>query len=133
MGLRDGTSYMNKTESQIYDKEPNYPLRPTMNAGRIEYQLRGMTHLESRRCSISRISESSAIVEFSVESEHVPSQCSLDIPDARINKIGCVLVNQRSKCATYRFLRLLTKQELEAILANSTSREGPKPNVVLRP
>lgn len=131
-------SYLTREESFMYDKEPKFPLEATNNAARIEYAKKGLSFLESRRCQISRISKSGAIVDFTVDTE-VPDSLTLDIPDARIEKIGCVKVNERrnrdgdSKVSvTLRFLRTLTDRELGSIKQHSLlPTQNRLPNVVM--
>ncbi|MDW9481920.1 hypothetical protein GOB57_25045 [Sinorhizobium meliloti] len=133
-------SYLSREESFMYDKEPKFPLEATNNAARIEYAKNGLSFLESRRCQITRISKSGAIVEFAVETE-VPECATLDIPDARVSKVGCVKLSERRNrlgdnrvSVTLRFLRMLTDKELGSIKQHSLLQNGAQqrqPNVVL--
>lgn len=131
-------SYFTREESFMYDKETKFPLEATSNAARVEYLRNGLTFMESRRCHITRISRSSAIVEFSVDSE-VPSEMTLDIPDARVSKVGCVKLSERRSrvgdaklTVTLRLLRLLTEAELENIKRyGNTAVSSRRPNVAL--
>jgi hypothetical protein len=140
MVLKKTGSYLAREESFMYDKEPKFPLEATSNAARIEYAKKGLSDLESRRAQITRISKSGAILDFMVDME-IPDSVTLDIPDARITKIGCVKVNERrsrlgdSKVSvTLRFLRMLTDQELGSIRQHSLLPSGTQnrqPNVVM--
>ncbi len=52
---------------------------------------------------------------------NLPEQFVLDIPDARISKIGCVLMRTNSNnTIDVRFLRMLTQKELDRIFIFST-------------
>jgi hypothetical protein len=125
----------------MYDKEPKFPLEATNNAARVEYLRNGLTFTESRRCKLTRISRAGAIIEFAVETE-LPDSMTLDIPDARIEKIGCVKHSERRTRmgdgkvnVTLRFLRMLTEKELGRIKQHSVLPNGQPhqrlPNVVL--
>jgi hypothetical protein len=135
-------SYMTREESFMYDREPKFPLEATNNAGRVEYMRNGLSFTESRRCTLTRISRASAIIAFPVEAE-LPGSMTLDIPDARIAKIGCVKQSERKTSmgdvkvmVTLRFLRTLTERELASIKQQSLLSNGQQkkrhPNVVLK-
>jgi hypothetical protein len=131
-------SYFSREESFMYDKEPKFPFEATNNAARIEYLKNGLTFLESRRGTITRISKAGAIIEFMVEAE-VPDALTLDIPDARIEKIGCVKQGERRNrigdsklTVTLRFLRVLTDIEMERIKRYSLLQQSRQPSVVSR-
>jgi hypothetical protein len=103
----------------MYDREPRFPMVDTMNAARIEYTEKGMTHLASRRCDIIRISKSTAILSLLTQYK-LPTDCYLDLPDARITKIGCkVLKVNLNNTIEVRFLRLLTDKEMNKIFVYS--------------
>ena len=125
-------SYFSREESFMYDKEPKFPMEATHNAARVEYTRNGLTHLESRRCTLVRISVSSAMIEFQTDGQ-VADQMNLDIPDARIEKLGCMKVRESKSrmsgdkvTVTLRFLRMLTDRELQSVLKHSLleKREG---------
>lgn len=104
----------------MYDREIRFRMEDTMNAGRIEYTEKGMTHMASRRCDIIRISQSGAIIALLTQ-YNLPKQFYLDIPDARITKVGSLLMKTFSNnTAEVRFLRLLTQKELDRIFVFST-------------
>lgn len=132
------TSYLSREESHMYDKEPQYPLEATSNAAVVEYTLNGLTHLESRRCTLVRISKSSAHIEFTTEGR-VADQMTLAIPDARIERLGCVKVREHQSrlsgnkvTVILRFLRLLSDQELASIMKYSIARgDSRRPNIGL--
>ena len=84
-------SYMSKEESQMYDREGRDPLVDTTNAARIEYTEKAVMHLASRRCDLIKISPTAAVLAINV-SFAVPKSFYLDIPDARINRVGCLLM-----------------------------------------
>lgn len=115
-----GEPYLNREESFMYDRETRFPMQDTCNAARIEYTEKGVMHMAARRCDILRISQSMAILGLLTQF-FVPKQFYLDIPDARVTKIGCVLTktlpNNRIEV---RFLRLLTDKEMHRIFVYST-------------
>lgn len=112
--------YLNREESFMYDREAKFPLQETRNAARIEYTEKGVMHMAARRCDILKISKSTAILGLLTQF-YVPRQFYLDIPDARITKIGCVLIRTYAdNRIEARFLRLLTDKELNRIFVYST-------------
>lgn len=132
MSSKNG-SYLSREESFMYDKEPKFPLEATNNGARVEYTLNGLSHTESRRCTLLRISRSSAMVEFETDGR-VADQLNLAIPDARLEKIGCVKVaEQKSRMSgskvtvTLRFLKLLEEKDVAKVLALSSleRKDGP--------
>ncbi len=115
-----GQHFLNKEESFMYDREARYRMQDTMNAARIEYTEKGVMNLASRRCDIIRISPTSAILAILTQF-NLPKQFYLDIPDARVTKIGCVLMKIFSNnTVEVRFLRLLTEKEMNKIFVHST-------------
>ncbi|THV23672.1 hypothetical protein FAA97_06685 [Peteryoungia ipomoeae] len=120
MGAAGGSHFLKKEESFMYDRENRYRMEDTMNAGRLEYTENGITHVAARRCDVVRISMSGAVLLFLTKVD-LPRQFYLDIPDARITKIGSVLMkNYANNTAEIRFLRLLTQKELDRIFVFST-------------
>ncbi|TCL75661.1 hypothetical protein EV286_101203 [Rhizobium sp. BK251] len=112
--------FLNKEESFMYDREGRFRMEDTMNAARIEYTEKGVMHMASRRCDIIRISLSSATLAIMTKF-NVPRQFYLDIPDARIMKVGCMLMRMNANnTIEVRFLRLLTQKELDRIFVYST-------------
>ncbi|WP_170253415.1 MULTISPECIES: hypothetical protein [Alphaproteobacteria] len=104
----------------MYDREGRFPMEDTMNAARIEYTEKGVMHMAARRCDIIRISVSGAVISLLTQ-YNLPQQFYLDIPDARINKIGCLLMKAyANNTAELRFLRMLTQKELDRIFVFST-------------
>lgn len=104
----------------MYDREVRYRMQDTRNAARIEYTEKGVLNLASRRCDIIRISQTSAILAILTQF-NLPKQFYLDIPDARISKIGCVLMKIFSNnTIEVRFLRLLAEKEMNKIFVYST-------------
>lgn len=115
-----GTNYLRREESFMYDRENRFRMEDTMNAGRIEYTEKGMTHVASRRCDVVRISMSGAVISLLTQF-NLPKQFYLDIPDARITKVGGLLMKTfANNTAEVRFLRLLTQKELDRIFVFST-------------
>lgn len=104
----------------MYDRENRFRMEDTMNAGRLEYTENGMTHMASRRCDVIRISRSGAVVAL-LANVNLPKQFYLDIPDARIAKVGALLMKTyTNNTAEIRFLRLLSEKELDRIFVFST-------------
>lgn len=104
----------------MYDREGRFTMEDTMNAARIEYTEKAVMNMASRRCDVIKISPSEAILAFFIQ-QNLPSQFYLDIPDARINKIGCVLMKAHpNNTVQVRFLRLLNQKEIDRIFVFST-------------
>ncbi len=115
-----GNHYLQREESFMYDREARFPMEDTMNAARIEYTEKGVMHMAARRCDLIRISMSGAIIGLLTQ-YNLPQQFYLDLPDARITKVGCLLMKTfANNTAEVRFLRLLTKKELDRIFVFST-------------
>ena len=113
-------SYMSKEESFMYDREGRLPLVDTMNAARIEYTEKAVMHLASRRCDLIKISPTAAVLAINV-SFAVPKSFYLDIPDARINRVGCVLMKMHTNnIIEARFLSRMSDRDLNRIFAFST-------------
>ncbi|MCJ7997412.1 hypothetical protein J5N58_22750 [Rhizobium cremeum] len=113
-------NYLKREESFMYDREARFPMEDTMNAARIEYTEKGVMHMAARRCDIIRISVSGAVISLLTQ-YNLPQQFYLDIPDARISKIGCLLMKVfANNTAEIRFLRLLSQKELDRIFIFST-------------
>jgi hypothetical protein len=104
----------------MYDRETRFKMEDTMNAARIEYTENGVLNMAQRRCDILRISRSQAVLGI-LTNYNLPPQFYLDIPDARINKIGCLLMRaNQNNTIEVRFLRVLTEKELNRIFVFST-------------
>ncbi|MBW8446849.1 MAG: hypothetical protein K0M49_14605 [Arenimonas sp.] len=115
-----GSHYLQREESFMYDREARFPMEDTMNAARIEYTEKGVMHMAARRCDVIKISMSGAIIGLLTQ-YNLPQQFYLDLPDARITKVGCLLMKTfANNTAEVRFLRLLTKKELDRIFVFST-------------
>jgi hypothetical protein len=113
-------SYMSKEESQMYDREGRDPLVDTTNAARIEYTEKAVMHLASRRCDLIKISPTAAVLAINV-SFAVPKSFYLDIPDARINRVGCLLMKTHpNNIIEVRFLSRMSDRDLNRIFAFST-------------
>ncbi len=112
--------FLNKEESFMYDREQRFKMEDTMNAARLEYTENGVLNMAQRRCDVVRISQSSAVLALLTQYS-LPKQFYLDIPDARITKVGCVLMRvNANNTIDVRFLRLLTPKELNRIFVFST-------------
>ncbi len=112
--------FLNKEESFMYDREARFKMEDTMNAARIEYTENGVMNMAQRRCDVIRISMSGAILGILTQ-YNLPKQFYLDIPDARISKVGCLLMRTNANnTIEVRFLSLLTKKELDRIFIFST-------------
>ncbi|WP_165221197.1 hypothetical protein [Affinirhizobium pseudoryzae] len=104
----------------MYDRETRFKLEETMNAGRIEFTEKHVMHMGQRRCDVIAISMSGAVLSLLSQS-NLPNEFVLDIPDARIMKIGCVLMRMNTNnTIDVRFLRMLTEKELDRIFIFST-------------
>lgn len=113
-------SYMSKEESFMYDRETRLPLVDTMNAARIEFTEKAVMHLASRRCDLVRISPAAAVLVINT-SFAVPRSFYLDIPDARINRVGCVLMKvHTNNTIEARFLSRISERDMNRIYAFST-------------
>ncbi len=113
-------TYLSKEESFMYDREGRFKMEDTMNAARIEYTEKAVMNMASRRCDVVRISRSEAVLAFITQCS-LPAEFYLDIPDARINKIGCVLMKTNANnTVQVRFLRLLNQKEMDRIFVFST-------------
>jgi hypothetical protein len=112
--------FLNKEESFMYDREQRFRMEDTMNAARIEYTEKGVMHMASRRCDIVRISMSTAKLEYLTQF-NLPKHFYLYITDARITKVGCMLMRvNANNTIEVRFLRLLTQKEMNKIFVYST-------------
>ncbi|MDM9626434.1 hypothetical protein QTL95_11035 [Rhizobium sp. S152] len=104
----------------MYDRESRFKMEDTMNAARIEYTEKGVLNMASRRCDIIRISKSGAVLSLLTQ-YNLPKQFYLDIPDARITKVGCMLMRvNANNTVEVRFLRLVSERELNKIFVYST-------------
>ena len=112
--------FLSKEESFMYDREARFKMEDTMNAARIEYTEKGVMNMAQRRCDVLRISQSSAVIGILTQYT-LPQQFYLDIPDARITKVGCLLMRTNANnTIEVRFLRLLTQKEMDRIFVFST-------------
>ncbi|TCV76117.1 hypothetical protein EDE09_101403 [Neorhizobium sp. S3-V5DH] len=112
--------FLSKEESFMYDREARFKMEDTMNAARIEYTEKGVMNMAQRRCDVLRISQSSAVIGILTQ-YNLPQQFYLDIPDARITKVGCLLMRTNANnTIEVRFLRLLTQKEMDRIFVFST-------------
>ncbi|CDZ31671.1 Hypothetical protein NGAL_HAMBI1145_04350 [Neorhizobium galegae bv. officinalis] len=112
--------FLNKEESFMYDREARFKMEDTMNAARIEYTENGVMNMAQRRCDVIRISMSGAVLGILTQ-YNLPKQFYLDIPDARISKVGCLLMRTNANnTIEVRFLSLLKQKELDRIFIFST-------------
>jgi hypothetical protein len=113
-------TYMSKEESFMYDREGRIPMVDTMNAARIEYTEKAVMHMASRRCDLIKISPVGAVLVINTQFA-LPQAFYLDIPDARINRVGCVLMKVHpNNIVEARFLRPISDRDLNRIFAFST-------------
>lgn len=113
-------TYLSKEESFMYDREHRFDWEETMNAARIEYTEGGMQHLAARRCDLVRISLSGAFLVINTNFT-LPKQFYLDVPDARIERIGSTLIKVHAiNMIEVRFLRLMSQRDLDRIFVYST-------------
>ena len=104
----------------MYDRETRFTMEDTMNAARIEYTEKGVMNMASRRCDIIRISRSQAVLGLLTQYS-LPQQVYRDIPDARITKVGCLLMRvNANNTIEVRFLRVLSEKEMNRIFVYST-------------
>jgi len=104
----------------MYDREGRVPMVDTMNAARIEYTEKAVMHLASRRCDLIKISPRGGVLVINTEFT-VPRAFYLDIPDARINRVGCVLMKVHpNNIIETRFLSPISDRDLNRIFAFST-------------
>lgn len=112
--------FLNKEELFMYDREARFKMHDTMNAARIEYTENGVMNMAQRRCDVLQISETEAVLGI-ITQYHLPKQFYLDIPDARISKVGCILMRvNTNNTIQVRFLKMLTKKEMNRIFVFST-------------
>jgi hypothetical protein len=113
-------NYLRQEESYMYDREPNFPMQPTVNGARIEYTEKGVMHMASRRCDMIGVSKHAAILSI-VTQFPLPTEFYLDLPDARIRKVGCKLMKTNANdTIEVRFLRPLNDRDMNRIFAYST-------------
>ncbi len=114
------TTYFSREESFMYDREARFKMEDTANSARIEYTEKAVMNMASRRCDLIKISQTEGVLALLTHYE-LPKQFYLDIPDARINKIGCVAMRVNANNTMHvRFLRMLTPKELDRIFVFST-------------
>lgn len=115
-------SYLTKEESFMYDREGRFRMEDTMNAARIEYTEKAVMHMAARRCDVIRISQTEAVLAL-LTKYNLPNQFYLDIPDARITKIGCVMLRVNANNTIHvRFLRMLTQRNSTAFSCSARIR-----------
>jgi hypothetical protein len=120
MSVRRPDHFLKKEESFMYDRETRFRMEETMNAARIEFTEKHVMHMAGRRCDVVAISMSGAVLAL-LRQSNLPTEFVLDIPDARIMKIGCVLMRTNANnTIEVRFLRLLTQKDLDRIFVFST-------------
>ena len=113
-------NYLNKEESFMYDREKRFQMEETMNAARIEFTENGVKNLAARRCELLAVSVSGAILAINTKFT-LPAQFYLDIPDAKIARVGCILMRvHANNTIEVRFLRLMTPKDLDRVFVYST-------------
>jgi hypothetical protein len=124
--------YLRREESYMYDREPRFPAHRTMNAARIEYTENGISHVASRRCDMIQVSKHGALLSILTQ-YHLPTEFYLDLPDAKISKVGCKLVEVKANnTIEVRFLRGLTEKEMNRIFVYSTHPDHRNVHLDLR-
>lgn len=124
--------YLRREESYMYDREPRFPAHRTMNAARIEYTENGISHVASRRCDMIQVSKHGALLSILTQ-YHLPTEFYLDLPDAKISKVGCKLVKvNANNTIEVRFLRGLTEKEMNRIFVYSTHPDHRNVHLDLR-
>jgi hypothetical protein len=104
----------------MYDREKRFPMEETMNAARIEYSEKVVTNLASRRCDLIAVSKSGAILAINTKFA-LPEQFYLDVPDARISRVGCTMMRvYANNTVEVRFLSLMPDRDIERIFVFST-------------
>jgi len=122
--MEPGTSpkpnYLSKEESFMYDREKRFAMEETMNAARIEYTEKVVMNLAARRCDLVAISKSGAILAINTKF-NLPKQFYLDVPDAKVNRVGCTLMRvNANNTVEVRFLSLMSDRDLDRIFVYST-------------
>lgn len=85
-----------------------------------EYTENGMSHIASRRCDMVQVSKHGALLSI-LTNYRIPTEFYLELPDARIGRIGCKLLrNNANNTIEVRFLRGLTEKEMNRIFVHST-------------
>jgi hypothetical protein len=112
--------FLNKEESFMYDREHRFQMEETMNAARIEYTEKGVMNLASRRCDIIAIGPSGAVLALNTHFS-LPEQFYLDVPDARISRVGCLLMRvNANNTIQIRFLSIMPQRDMERVFVYST-------------
>jgi len=104
----------------MYDREKRFPMEETMNAARIEYTEKVVKNLGARRCDLIALSMSGAILAINTKF-NLPPQFYLDVPDAKITRIGCLLMRvNANNTVEVRFLSLMSQRDMDRIFVYST-------------
>jgi hypothetical protein len=113
-------NYLSKEESFMYDREKRFPLEETMNDARIDYTEKVVTNLAARRCELIGISKSGAVLAINTKF-NLPKEFYLDVPDAKVNRVGCTLTRvNANNTIEVRFLSLMSDRDLDRIFVYST-------------
>ena len=113
-------SYLSKEESFMYDREKRFAMEETMNAARIEFTEKGVMHMAARRCDLIALSMSGAVLAINT-SFTLPKQFYLDVPDARVSRVGCILMRvHANNTIEVRFLSLMPQKDMDRIFVYST-------------
>jgi hypothetical protein len=113
-------TYLSREESVMYDKEGYAPLVDTMNAARIEFPENMVKNIAGRRCDLIKIAPTHCVLALNTMFT-VPRQFHLEIPDARISMIGCVLMRVNpNNTVEARFLRRMSDKDINRIYVYST-------------
>jgi hypothetical protein len=119
-GTSPKPNYLSKEESFMYDREKRFTMEETMNAARIEYTENAVKNLAARRCDLVAISKSGAILAINTKFS-LPKQFYLDVPDAKVNRVGCTLMRvNANNTIEVRFLSMMPDRDLDRIFVYST-------------
>lgn len=119
-GASPKPNYLSKEESFMYDREKRFPYEETMNAARIEYTENAVKNLAARRCDLIAISKSGAVLAINTKFS-LPKQFYLDVPDAKVSRVGCTLMRvNANNTIEVRFLSIMPDRDLDRIFVYST-------------
>ncbi len=112
--------FLNKEESFMYDREHRFPMEETMNAARLEYTEKGVMHMAARRCDLIMIGPSGAVLALNTRF-NLPEQFYLDVPDAKIARVGCLMMRiYANNTVQVRFLSIMPQKDIDRIFVYST-------------
>ncbi|WP_280773086.1 hypothetical protein [Rhizobium sp. SG_E_25_P2] len=104
----------------MYDREHRFPMEETMNAARLEYTEKGVMHMAARRCDLIMIGTSGAVLALNTKFS-LPEQFYLDVPDAKISRVGCLMMRvYANNTVQVRFLSMMPQKDIDRIFVYST-------------